>query len=121
MGRNDEYSRDAYYEESWMSDDSSDEFENEIDAEDWAQLYSDYICQRWYNILECLHVVCLVVPRKCTFNAFEAFVIHPRSFFSLSAPTRHSVEVWRSITRIPFIRDRMQFENFYAWFDIYVK
>jgi hypothetical protein len=120
MGRNDEYSRDAYYEESWMSDDS-DEFENEIDGEDWAQLYSDDIWGIWCIIREYFHDNYLVMPRNCTFTAFEDFVVYPKAFFSNKAPTPHSVEVWRRISRVSFIRDRVSFENFYTWFDIYMK
>jgi hypothetical protein len=120
MGRNDEYSRDAFYEESWDTDDSSDEFENEIDPDDWQQLYSEELYDGWAILQEYLYDNYLVPNGECTFTEFADFVTYPHMYSLNIFPSYHAVRSWVHVRRVPLIAERVRSENFYAWFAIYI-
>ena len=53
MGQCDEYSHDVHqYEQAWNSDDESDEFDSQIDPEDWQAIYSEDLLNAWMIIYE---------------------------------------------------------------------
>ena len=119
MGINDEYSRDAYYEESWDSDDSPEE-DNELHPEDWEITHSEELSDGWATFQEYIHDNFLSVKRSCNLTKFIDLVIHPHMYISIYNPSLHAVEAWNRVKRVPVIRDRVAPENFYTWFYIYV-
>jgi hypothetical protein len=120
MGRNDEYSRDAFYEETYETDDISDEFETELDPEDWEALYSEEIYDGWVTFIEYINDNFLMVNSYCSYTNFVDLVLNPQNYHSLS-PSDHAVQAWIYIKQVPIIKERITPENFYSWFDIYVK
>ena len=76
MGINDEYSRDAYqYDQVWNSDDDSDEFDSQLDPEDWQAVYSEDLLDAWMIIYDELQKNYLTHVVK--YSQFIDFVMEP--------------------------------------------
>ena len=119
MGVNDEYSRDAYtFEQAWDSDDS-DEFDHDLDPEDWEALYSEEIHDGWSIFNEYINENYLMLKNNCTYTKFVELLLRPDLYYTCN-PTDYAVEAWISIAKIPIVKERIGSENFYKWFDIYV-
>ena len=117
MGINDEYSRDAYYEQTWDSDDS-DEFDPEIHPEDWQDLYSDDLLDGWTYLQEFVHDNHLRMKRGCTFPTFVTLVMDSTRWRASDiTPSETSRRAWGYIRRVKIIKDRVLPENFYTWFN----
>jgi hypothetical protein len=119
MGVNDEYSRDAYtFEQSWDSDDS-DEFVNELDPEDWEAMYSEEIHDGWTILKDYINDNYLMMKNTCNYTKFVELLLHPEMYYLIN-PTDHAVRAWLAIKRIQIVKERVDPENFYKWFDINV-
>ena len=114
MGINDEYSRDAYqYEQSWDSDDS-DEFDSQLDPEDWQALYSEELLNAWMTIRVCYEDQYL--PVKATYNSFIDLVLNPLPWYSSDHPSPVCHTIWSEISKIKVISERVGLEQFWGWF-----
>lgn len=119
MGINDEYSRDAFqYDLAYESDPSDEEFETEIDPEDWEAIYSDELLDGWMYIREFCEEVYLT-PRA-SFTDFIQFVLQPQSWTTNKSMTPHQERIWRDIVQIQVIAQRVTSENFCAWMNHYI-
>ena len=119
MGINDEYSRDAYYEQTWYSDDS-DEPETDLHPEDWQDFYSDELLDGWTYLQEYLNSRYLILKNNCTFPKFVELVMHPEKFVPRTQINQHANAAWSYVRRVSVIRSRVNPENFMTWFEIYV-
>lgn len=119
MGVNDEYSRDAYtFEQVWDSD-SDDEIDRELDPEDWEAAYSEEIYDGWVTFKEYLHDNFLEMHQNCTYTKFVHLLLNPICYYS-NNPSIHALRAWTRIKRVSIVNERVDPENFYSWFDIYV-
>jgi len=119
MGINDEYSRDAYnFEESWDSDDL-DDFDQELEPEDWEALYSEEIHDGWSIFNEYVNDNYLMLKNTCTYTKFVELLLRPELYYT-SDPTEHANQAWKAIRRVLIVKERIEPENFYKWFDINV-
>jgi len=115
MGINDEYSRDAYYEQTWDSDDP-DEFDVEIHPEDWQDLHSAELLDGWSYLREFVHDNYLTLRSSCTFPTFVNLVVDANRWIGCD-PNQLSHRAWTYIQRVKIIKDRVPPENFYRWFN----
>ena len=116
MGINDEYSRDAYqYEQSWDSDDS-DEFDLQVDPEDWQAIYSEELLNAWMTI-RVWHED-RYLPLQVTYNSFIGFVLNPFPWYTYAtdAPSPACSTIWDEISKIKVISERVGREQFWGWF-----
>jgi len=120
MGVNDEYSRDAYtFEQAWEDSDDSDEFANDLDPEDWEAMYSEEIHDGWTIFNEYVNDNYLMLKSSCTYTKFVELLLRPELYYSTS-PSDHAIQAWKAVKRILIIKERVDPENFYKWFDINV-
>jgi hypothetical protein len=120
MGVNDEYSRDAYtFEQAWEDSDDSDEFDHDLDPEDWEALYSEEIYDGWSIFNEYVNDNYLMMKSSCNYTKFVELLLNPELYYTYN-PTEHAVRAWISINKISIVKERIQPENFYKWFDINV-
>ena len=119
MGRNDEYSRDAYQGDHYAYDsDDSDEFENELDPESWQDWYSQEILDGWMYLRDYFdqnYIQC-----RAKFPDFCDLVTDPSRWYQGEAPTAFQEFLWGLVRRAPIVTNRVQPENFYAWVENYV-
>jgi hypothetical protein len=119
MGINDEYSRDAYnFEQSWDSDDL-DDFDNELDPEDWEALYSEEIHDGWSIFNEYVADNYLMLKSSCNYTKFVELLMQPEHYYSAD-PSPHAIRAWVSLRRVRIVKERVDPESFYKWFDINV-
>lgn len=119
MGLGDEYSRDAFtYETIWDSDDQ-DEFDNELEPEDWQAMYSDEILDGWMYIREFADENYLMI--RADYPRFVALVMEPSRWFSQSVPTDWQRTLWDKISKIQPISERVEPENFYGWVENFMR
>ena len=117
MGINDEYSRDAYTGDQYAYDsDGSDDFDPFLDDESWQDIYSEELIYAWEKIHEFVDDNYLLFDSSTKFPHFVGFVMDcskwrqtPMSFYG--------EQIWDKIKDVPVIRERVQPENFYTWFD----
>lgn len=120
MGVNDEYSRDAYtFEHAWEDSDDSDEFANDNDPEDWEALYSEEIHDGWTIFNEYLNDNYLMMKNSCNYTKFVELLLRPELHYSTD-PSDHAIQAWKAVKRILIVKERVDPENFYKWFDINV-
>ena len=119
MGINDEYSHDAYYEQTWDSDDT-DEPETDLHPEDWQDFYSDELLDGWTYLMEYVNSRYLTFKNRCNFPKFVELVMHPERFVPRNVISHHAEDAWTCVRRVTIIRSRVYPENFATWFDIYV-
>jgi len=121
MGINDEYSRDAYqFEQVWESDGEADDVDVELDPETWESLYSEEIFDGWTVFQEYIQSNYLTLKSNCTFTKFCDLVIHPSKYAHCNSPSENALNAWDNVKRVKIVRDRVEPDNFYAWFHAYV-
>jgi len=118
MGRNDEYSRDAYSYDLAYDSDGSDEFDPELHPEDWQDMYSQELLDGWMKIRE--YTEERYLETRAQFPDFVDLVISPDRWYHVETPTHHHEAIWNLISNLPVIRDRVQASNFYGWAKNYV-
>lgn len=124
MGRNDEYSRDAYFEYDGVKPDTNNQEDEEIDLtidpEDWQALYSDELLNAWMTIRE--YFENMYIWTSVTYNDFTTFVTEPHVFWSHDPPTARQHEIWEALkVRSPFVKARVAEEQFYGWSNNYIE
>jgi hypothetical protein len=118
MGLGDEYSRDAFtYDAAWDSDES-DEFDNELDPEDWQAMYSDEILDGWMFIREFTEE--RYMKLRANYPKFVELVMDPHKWFTRRQPTLDQERMWSRLGRLPIISERVNPENFYSWAENFV-
>jgi hypothetical protein len=118
MGINDEYSRDAYYEQTWDSDDSDQEV-RELHPEDWQDMHSRDLMNGWIYLQEYIHDNYLDF-RNCQYHNFVELVVDSYFINSNQNYSEHSQRAWTKVRRVRIIRQKVQPEAFCRWFDNYV-
>lgn len=119
MGINDEYSRDAFqYDLAYESDASDEEFEIEVDPEDWEAIYSDELLDAWMYIREFCEEIYL--QPRASFTQFIQFVLQPWNWTTDVRMTPNQELVWRNVSQIQVISQRVTAENFCAWLNHYI-
>jgi hypothetical protein len=114
MGQGDEYSRDAYqYEQAWHSDEDSDEFDSQLDPEDWQAAYSEDLLDAWMIIYDELQKNYLTHIVK--YSQFVNFVMVPWNWHSNSAPSPVHRRLWNEISTIETMNERVLEDQFYGW------
>jgi hypothetical protein len=119
MGINDEYSRDAFhYDLAYDSESSEEEYEIEVDPEQWEAIYSDELLDGWMFIREFCEEVYL--QPRASFTDFIELVIEPWRWTTTERMTQMQDMVWRDISQIQVISQRVSPENFCAWMNHYI-
>lgn len=118
MGRNDEYSRDAHEYELAYDSDESDEFDNELDPEDWQDMYSEELLNAWMIIRDYMDEN--YIHTKAGFPDFVDLVLHPERWYTLQDPSLCQRVMWGSIKDMPIVSERVQAENFYGWSENFI-
>jgi hypothetical protein len=120
MGVNDEYSRDAYqYEQVWNSDEDPDEFDSQLDPEDWQAVYSEDLLDAWMIIYDELQRNYLTHLVK--YSQFVDFVMTPWRWHSDLEPNPVHRRLWNEISSIETIDDRVWEDQFYGWSQHYLR
>lgn len=120
MGVNDEYSRDAYqYEQAWNSDDDPDEFDSQLDPEDWQAVYSEDLLDAWMIIYDELRINYLSHVVK--YSQFVEFVMEPWQWSPCSDPSPTHRRLWSGIVHIETIQERIEEDQFYGWAQQYLR
>jgi hypothetical protein len=116
MGVNDEYSRDAYAGDhyAYNSDGDSDDFDSQIDPEDWQDVYSQELLNAWMTIRMWYEERYL--PVRSTYHNFVQFVLCPDPWFTHTLPSPVCTMFWNEISKIRVITDRVSREQFTGWF-----
>ena len=121
MGQGDEYSRDAYLGEhyAYNSDEDSDEFDSQLDPEDWQAVYSEDLLDAWMVIYDELQRNYLTHIVK--YSQFVDFVMTPWRWHSDSEPNPTHRRLWNEISSIETIDDRVWEDQFYGWSQYYLR
>jgi len=115
MGINDEYSRDAYqYEQICNSDEDSDEFDSQLDPEDWQAVYSEDLLDAWMIIYDELQKNYLTHVVK--YSQFIDFVMEPWLWGPARLyPNPVHMRLWAEISTIETIEERVSADQFHGW------
>jgi len=121
MGQGDEYSRDAYLGEhyAYNSDEDSDEFDSQLDPEDWQAVYSEDLLDAWMVIYDELQRNYLTHIVK--YSQFVDFVMEPWKWRQGSDPNPIHRRLWNEISSIETIDDRVWEDQFYGWSQYYLR
>jgi len=116
MGINDEYSRDAYLGDhyAYNSDSDGEEFDSQIDPEDWQAIYSEDLLNGWMTIRAWLDDN--YIQSKATYHSFIQFVLDPAPWCTTRLPGPTCLRLWNEISKIEIIRERITLEQFTGWF-----
>lgn len=119
MGINDEYSRDAYLGDqyAYTSDDDSDDFDSQLDPEDWQAVYHEELWDAWLSLEE--YVFDHYLTSRCSYHHLADFLTGPCQY-TPSRGSLHAQMAWRYVSRVPIVRERVQAPYFHAWFDTYI-
>lgn len=120
MGLNDEYSRDAYSGDHYAydSDGDSDDFSDQLDHEDWLDMYSQEILDGWMYLRSYLDEN--YIKYKAGFPDFCDLVLDPSKWYTAERPGTIQERLWSQVSSVGLIAERVQPENFYAWVENYV-
>jgi hypothetical protein len=118
MGLNDEYSRDVHDYELAYDSDQSDEFESQIDPEDWQDMYSEELLDAWMKIRN--YMDDNYIKTKAGYPEFVDLVLYPMKWYSTREPTLVHRTLWNYIKNMPIVCDRLQIENFFGWSENYI-
>lgn len=119
MGINDEYSRDAYLGDHYLYDsDDDDDFDSQVDPEDWQAIYSDELLNGWMTIRAWFDEQYL--EPRATYNMFVEFVLEPTPYWTSCTPTCECTMLWNEISKIDVIRDRVDPQEFTGWYFSYL-
>ena len=113
MGRNDEYSRDAYNYDLAYDSDGSDEFDPELHPEVWQDMYSQELLDGWMKIRDYMEERYL--ETRARFPDFVNLVLNSSNWYDATPQNEHHEIMWNLIAELPIICDRVQSENFYGW------
>jgi len=115
MGQGDEYSRDAYqYEQIWNSDEESDEFDSQLDPEDWQAVYSEDLLDAWSIIYDELQRYYLTHVVK--YSHFVELIMEPWKWGPARLqPNPVHRRLWNEISTIETIDERVWEDQFHAW------
>jgi len=122
MGQGDEYSRDAYLGEHYVynSDEDSDEFDSQLDPEDWQAVYSEDLLDAWMIIYDELQKNYLTHVVK--YSQFVDFVMEPWKWGpSRRHPKPIHTRLWNEISTIETIDERVWEDQFHAWAQYYLR
>lgn len=117
MGLNDEYSKDVYAGDhyAYNSDGDSDDFDSQIDPEDWEAIYSQELLNAWMTIR--MWYEDQYIPVRSTYTKFVEFVILPGPWSTCEPPTSPVCSIlWNEISKIELISERVTMEQFTGWF-----
>jgi len=118
MGLNDEYSRDAHDYEMAYDSDQSDEFDSQMDPEDWQDMYSEELLNAWMKIRD--YMDNNYIKTNAGYPEFVDLVLTPEKWYSTIESSLVNRMLWVNIKDMPIICDRLQFENFCAWAENYI-
>lgn len=118
MGRNDEYSRDAYNYDLAYDSDESDDVDLELHPEDWQDMYSQELLDGWMIMKDYLDENYIEI--NGTYHDFVNLVVSPTTWYTSATPRPMWNLLWNMIARLPVISERVQAENFYGWAENYV-
>jgi hypothetical protein len=112
MGVNDEYSRDAYSGDQYAynSDGDSDDFDSQLDPEDWQDVYSQELLNAWMTIRMWYEE--RYMPVRSSYHAFVRFVLNPGPWFIHDLPSPVCTMFWNEISKIDVIAERVSPEHF---------
>jgi hypothetical protein len=115
MGQGDEYSRDAYLGEHYVynSDEDLDEFDSQLDPEDWQAVYSEDLLSAWMIIYDELQRNYLTHIVK--YSQFVDFVMEPWRWRSFTEPSLTHRRLWSEMSTIETIDDRILEDQFHGW------
>ena len=115
MGVNDEYSRDAYLGDHYVydSDGESEEFDSQLDPEDWQSVYSEDLLDAWLIIYD--ELIRTYLTHTVTYPQFVDFVMRPSQWRATVNPSPIHRLLWSSLSNIETIWARVQPEEFYGW------
>jgi len=121
MGQGDEYSRDAYqYEQTWNSDEDSDDFDSQLDPEDWQAVYSEDLLNAWLIIYDELQRNYLTHIVK--YSQFVDLVMEPWKWGPARLhPKPIHARLWNEISTIETIVERVWEDQFHAWAQYYLR
>ena len=121
MGVNDEYSRDAYLGEhyAYNSDEDPDEFDSQLDPEDWQAVYSEDLLDAWMIIYDELQRNYLTHVVK--YSQFVDFVMTPWKWRPVTDPKPTHKRLWTEMSSIETIDDRVWEDKFHGWAQHYLR
>jgi len=120
MGQGDEYSRDAYqYEQTWNSDEESDEFDSQLDPEDWQAVYSEDLLDAWMIIYDELQKNYLTHVVK--YSQFVDLVMEPWKWYPAPHLNPVHVRLWAELSTIETIEERVSPDQFHGWAQYYLR
>ena len=120
MGINDEYSRDAYLGDhyAYNTDSDDDDFDSQLDPEDWQALYSEELLNGWMVIRAWFDEHYL--ETHATYHMFVEFVLDPTPYGTSNPPTPECMMMWNEISKIDIISDRVKPQEFTGWYFSYL-
>lgn len=119
MGLNDEYSRDAHmYDMAYEDSDGSDEFDSQLDPEDWQDMYSDELLDAWMPLRDFLESK--YIQTTARFPEFVDLVLNPRQWYTNDPPSMFHTELWNIVNQYSIVTERVHVQNFCAWVDNYI-
>ena len=120
MGLNDEYSRDAYsYDPIYEDSDGSDDFDSQLDPEDWQDMYSDELLDAWMALRNFLDDNYIRTSAK--FPEFVDLVLNPQRWYSHTDPSMFHIGLWNLLNQWSIVTERVHIHNFCAWADNYIE
>ena len=115
MGQGDEYSRDAYLGDHYVYDsDDSDDFDSQLDPEEWQDMYSQELLNGWMTIRDWSETH--YIPVRSTYHDFVHFVLNPTKWYTTDIPSVNCSSIWNEISSIQVITERVSSEQFTGWF-----
>jgi hypothetical protein len=118
MGLNDEYSRDAHTYDQAYDSDESDDFESQLDPEDWQDMYSDELLDAWMALRKELEEKYIRVIAG--YPEFIDLVLNPQEWYSREEPSMFHIGLWNIVNQWTIVTDRVNIQNFCAWVDNYI-
>lgn len=119
MGINDEYSRDAYtYDQAYEDSDGSDDFDSQLDPEDWQDMYSADLLDAWMPLRDFLDSN--YIRTAARFPEFVELVLNPRQWYTTAQPSMFHMELWNLVNQHTIVTDRVHIQNFCAWVDNFI-
>lgn len=121
MGINDEYSRDAYLGDhyAYNSDEEHDEFDSQLDPEDWQAVYSEDLLDAWMIIYDELSRQYLTHIAK--YSQFVEFVMEPSKWRTHSEFRPIHTLLWNQISVVDTIKERVTEDQFHGWAQQYLR
>lgn len=120
MGLNDEYSRDAHtYDHAYEDSDGSDDFDSQLDPEDWQDMYSNELLDAWMALRN--HLEQKYIRMVSGYPEFVELIMNPQEWYSQQEPSIFHIEMWNIVNQWIIVTDRVNIQNFSAWVDNYIE